>query len=168
MELKLLSYNSTGFNEEKANFINFLMKSMNVDCLFLQEHMHLRANIFKVQKELLDFESFLIPAVKSSNTVCSGRPSGGLAIFWKKHLNSSIKIIKHADSVRVQGIELFGNVIIINTYFPTDPQRNNFDDFELLKCISDIKWFKSEKLYDITEIIICEFTLHERYRYKKV
>ena len=141
MDLKLLSYNSTGFNLEKANFMNFLMNSLKVDCLFLQEHMHLRANIYKVEREFPDLDSFLIPAVKSNNTVCSGRPSGGLGIFWKKHLNNSVKILKHPDSVRVQAIELFGNVIVINTYFPTDPQVNNFDDFELLKCISDIKWF---------------------------
>ena len=141
MDLKALSYNSTGFNFEKANFINFLMNSMGIDFLLIQEHMHLRANLYKIEKELVDLESFFIPAVKLDHTVCSGRPSGGLAIFWKKYLNHSVKIRKHPDSLRVQAIEVCNNYMIINAYFPTDPQKQNFDDSELLKCIADISWY---------------------------
>ena len=141
MDLKIISYNSTGFNVAKGNFINFLSDSMKIDIFVLQEHMHLRQNVYKIQNELDKFESFIIPASKSNNFISSGRPSGGLGFFWKKSLNSRIKIIKHPDSLRVQAIELCDNYLLINTYFPTDPQVMNFDDFQLLKCIEDIKWF---------------------------
>ena len=86
MDLKAISYNSTGFNFEKANFIKFLMNAMNVDILFLQEHMHLRANLHKIQSHMGDLESFFIPAVISNKVVFAGRPSGGLAIFWRKKI----------------------------------------------------------------------------------
>ena len=67
--LKALSFNSTGFNFN----------------LFLHEHMHLRANMYTIQRELADLESFLIPAVNSNNTVCPGRPSGDLVYFGGKN-----------------------------------------------------------------------------------
>ena len=50
-------------------------------------------------------------------------------------------MIKHPDSIHVQAIELLGKVIRVNTYFPTDDQYNNVNEFELLKCISEIKWY---------------------------
>ena len=91
MDLKVISYNSTGFNVEKANFINFLLHSMNIDVFILQEHLHLRQNVFKIQRELNKHESFILPAVKTSNKVCAGRPSGGtvksIMVFWCKSPN---------------------------------------------------------------------------------
>ena len=69
MDLKAISCNSTGFNFEKANFIKILMNAMNVDILFLQEHMHLRANLYKIQSHMGDLESFFIPAVISNKVV---------------------------------------------------------------------------------------------------
>ena len=141
MDLKILSYNPTGFNLQKASFINFLINSMNLDIFIMQEHMHLRQNVFKIQNEFANFDSFIIPATKLNNCVSSGRPSGGLGIFWKKSLNCNIKMIKHPDSLRAQAIEICDNYLLINTYFPTDPQVANFNDFQLLKCIEDVKWF---------------------------
>ena len=141
MELKLISYNPTGFNLQKASFIHFLCESMDIDIFILQEHMHLRQNIFKIQNEFPNCESFIIPASKSNNCVSSGRPSGGLGILWKKSLNDNIKLIKHPDSLRAQAIKICGNYLLINSYFPNDPQTVNFDDFQLLKCIEDVRWF---------------------------
>ena len=125
---------------------------MKIDIFFLQEHMHLKANLYKITKHFPDFESFLLPATKKNNAVYSGRPSGGIGIFWIKSMNNSVRIIKHPDSSRVQGIELLNKFIIINTYFPTDPNVVNFDDLELLKCIQDIKWYMDK--YSHHEFII--------------
>lgn len=141
MEVRLLSYNSTGFNGVKGNFLNFLGASLNIDIFCLQEHFHLRQNVSKVQNELLNYDSFILPATKSCDRVSTGRPSGGLCIFWKRSLNNCIKIIKHPNSTRVQAIDFQGKYLIINTYFPTDPRTPNFDDFILLKCLEDIKWY---------------------------
>ena len=62
MDLNIISYNGTGFNIEKANFINFLINIMNIDIFVVQEHMHLRRNVYKIEREFMDFESFLLPA----------------------------------------------------------------------------------------------------------
>ena len=125
MDLKVISYNPTGFNVEKANFIKFLLNTLDIDILLIQEHMHLRQNIFKIQRELNEFESFFLPAVKNSNNISAGRPSGGICIFWKPSLNKIVNMIKHPNSSRVQGIEI-GNNLILNTYFPVDPRVATF------------------------------------------
>ena len=46
MAVKILSYNSSGFNDEKANFISLLSNSMNVQILFWQEHFLLKNNLY--------------------------------------------------------------------------------------------------------------------------
>ena len=142
MDLKVLSYNSTGFDVEKARFIDFVINILKIDIFILQEHMYLRQNVYKIQNEFPNFESFIIPASKDNNFVSNrGRPSGGLCIFWKKSFNVNVKLIKHPHSLRVQAIEFCNNYLLINAYFPCDPQAANFDDFELLKCIEEVKWF---------------------------
>ena len=103
MDLKIFSYNSTGFNVEKGRFIDFLIKSMNINIFILQEHMHLRQNVYKIQNAFSNFESFIIPESKSNNCVSSSRPSVGLAIFWEKALNFNVKMIKHPDSITCSG-----------------------------------------------------------------
>ena len=141
MDLNILSYNSTGFNDEKSNFLNFLVNILGLKLFLLQEHMHLKPNLYKIQNKFPDFESFLLPAIRVGRNEFSGRPSGGLGIFWCKTLNNFVKIVKHPDSSRVQGIELFEKYVLLNVYFPTDPKVNVFDELELLKCLGDIKYY---------------------------
>ena len=80
MDLKIISFNPTGFNLQKANYINFLAVSMDIDIFVLQEHMHLRQNVSFIQNAFPNYESFIIPATKLDNRVKSGRPSGAFVI----------------------------------------------------------------------------------------
>ena len=141
MDLKTLSFNSSSFNDEKAYFISFLLNSLGIQIFFLQEHFLLKSNLYKVKSKFQNFDSFCLPAIRTERNECIGRPSGGLGIFWVKTLTNFVKIIKHPDSNRVQGIEIFKKYVFINVYFPTDPKTDNFDDFELLKCLEDINWY---------------------------
>ena len=164
MDIQILSYNGTGFNIEKANFLKFLINSMKIDFFVLQEHMHLKANLYKIENEFHGFESFLLPAIRKNVDVRAGRPSCGLGIFWRKSLKNDVRMIKHPDSHRVQAIELFNKYVIINVYFPTD--TNDLNDFELLKCTQDIKWYFNN--YSNHNIIIagdlnCDFSRHSRF-----
>ena len=86
MAVKILSYNSSGFNDEKANFISLLSNSMNVQILFWQEHFLLKNNLYKIERKFPNFDSFRLPAVRSERNEFRGRPSGGLGIFWNKSL----------------------------------------------------------------------------------
>ena len=61
--------------------------------------------------------------------------------MWKKSLTKYVYQIK-CDNFRIQ-VTKFNfptePLLIINTYFPWDPQINNFDDTELIDLILDIK-----------------------------
>ena len=138
MELRLLSFNPTGFNPTKAKFIKFLTDSLLINIFFLQEHLQLQANVFKIQNEYKDFNSFILPAYKNNSVISSGRQSGGLGIFWKNSLNNCIKPIVVPNSNRVQAINVNNKIIMFNCYFPCDSQNNDFDVWELLKCIEEI------------------------------
>ena len=157
MELKILSFNSSGFNDEKASFISLLLNSMNVQILFWQEHFLLKNNLYKIDGKFHNFDSFCLPAIRSEKNEFRGRPSGGLGIFWSKSLGD-VNIIKHPDSNRVQAIEIYKKFVFINVYFPTDPRVDNFDDFELLKCLGDINWYY-ENLPDKKFIIGGDFNV---------
>ena len=166
MDLKIISYNGTGFNQEKANFLNFLIKAMQIDVFVLQEHMHLKNNLYKIHKEFQDFDSFMLPATKKNDVVRSGRPSGGLGIFWRNSFSNNVRIVKHPDSHRVQAIIISNKFALINVYFPTDPNVMNFDDMELLKCLHDVKWFLTE--FSNLQFILagdlnCDFSRHSRF-----
>ena len=126
MDLKLLSYNSTGFDDGKVEFIKFVTYSLGTDILFLQEHFQLQANAFKIQNAFKDFNSLILPATKNNKTINCGRPSGGLSILWRSALNSQIKPILIPNSNRIQAIEIYSKLILINCYFPCDTQDNSF------------------------------------------
>ena len=139
---------------------------MQIDFFVLQEHMHLKANLYKIGKEFPDFDSFLLPATKKNNVVHAGRPSGGLGIFWRKSFSNNVKIVKHPDSHRVQAVILFNKFVLINTYFPTDPTVMNFDDIDLLKCLQDVNWFLNEfsnHQFILAGDLNCDFSRHSRF-----
>ena len=98
----------------------------------------LHNNVFKIQKEFSSFNSYILPANKSNKSLSCGRPSGGLGIFWKHSYNKMIKIVKIPNSTRIQAIDFDNKIIIVNCYFPTDTQDNNFDDWELIKCLETL------------------------------
>ena len=135
--LKLLSYNSTGFNAVKGGFIAALMSTLCIDFLFMQEHWLMRSNVFKLENELSNLNSFIVPAFKQNDYISGGRASGGLAIFWRNSLNTSVKQV-NIQSNRVHAVEFDSKVILINTYFPCDTQNNKFNETELANCLEDI------------------------------
>lgn len=141
MAIKILSYNSRGFNKFKGEYINILSSSLDIDIICIQEHMRLRQNVGNVQKELRSYNSTFVPATKSDMFISSGRPSGGLGLLWKHSLDNMISINRHPNSKRVHAVTFDSKILIVNTYFPVDPKTENFDDFELLKTLEDINWY---------------------------
>lgn len=164
--IKLLSYNSRGFNKFKGEFLNTLSSSLDIDIICSQEHLRLRENVGSVQKELKSYNSTFVPAVKSNISISSGRPSGGLGLLWKHSLDNLINIIRHPNSNRVHAITFDSKFLIVNTYFPVDPKVDNFDDFELLKTLEDINWYLStfpNLALIIAGDINCDFSRNTRF-----
>ena len=99
--LGLLSYNSTGFNSIKTDWIRDLCKTTNVDYFSIQEHFISSKSAYKYCKEQFPlYCPYVIPAVRSENQD-SGRAKGGIAQFMKKSLNIKVQRIV-TKSTRLQ------------------------------------------------------------------
>ena len=141
--LSFMSQNTDGWSEQKADTLLTLLNTHNVPFCFIQEHMRLSKNLYKIQESFDDFLAFSIPAQKSNNIINRGHPSGGLSILYRKNLEQYVTEIIVPDSRRVQAIHFKQSnsaYVFINVYFPTDPQCQNFCDDELLKTLQDIHY----------------------------
>ena len=160
--ISILSHNTTGWNSYKADFIKNLVISKNVDVIAIQEHFLLKQNMVKIQEQFSGFELFALPAFKNDTKITAGRPSGGLALLYRNHLNSSISRISCPNSNRVHGIKLsFQNdsYVFINVYFPVDKRNQNIDD--LICVLQDVK-FILDQVTDQCKVVLlgdlnCDF-----------
>ena len=137
MDLRLLSSNSTGWGAVKADFVNTLLLSHSVFVCALQEHFQLGPNLYRLNSGISDeYELSAVPAFKTNKSIQAGRPSGGIAFFYHKSLNKYASRITVPNSYRVQGLKLSfpnSNLVLINSYFPTDTRNNREDNTLLLQ-----------------------------------
>ena len=143
--ISFLSYNSTGWNNFKAQFVADTAASNDSLVVAVQEHFLLNENLVKLGNGLENFEVFAIPAVKSNVCISAGRRSGGLALFYSKSIGHSVKRILVPNSNRVQGITIGDQgvtMLVINVYFPTD-KRLNVND-ELVCTLQDVNYLLEE------------------------
>ena len=79
-----------------------------------------------------------------------GRPMGGLAQLQSSCIQThSQRIVCENPRIQAQRLK-FKNISLlwINTYFPTDPQQEHFDDTDLRKVISDIETIMDTEEFD--------------------
>ena len=148
--LSFISYNSTGFDSVKANWIRDLIETFNCDCIQIQEHFKSTKTIdtyFKKQFPTCD--SYVIPAHREPYQD-SGRAKGGLTQLVSKSLN--IKKEKIGTSCwRLQCQILHINsykLLWLNCYFPTDPQILNYDESDLLSVLTEIEFILDTLAFD--------------------
>jgi len=141
----VVSHNTTGWGKHKSEFILTLGELLKAKVIGIQEHMLLKPNLYKLTGVFKEYEAFPIEAVKSTENLNQGRPSGGIALLWRKELNKYVTPLTSLKSSRVQGILLSINntkLLIINSYFPTDPRVDIFDEWELQSALQDIRFLR--------------------------
>ena len=124
--------NSQRFSEDKQDICNLLMLNSANHCPVLcnQNFFLLQGNRLKIKQCLLNARIFYKKAIKD---FLEGRPKNGMFIAVVKEIQ------EHASDVspkhwRVPAIILkaYNNrILIINSYFPTDPRAADFDTTEL-------------------------------------
>lgn len=138
-DLCIFSYNSRGFDSSKQDFIKMLSISGGTDTVICnQENFVLQANEYIVRKSLPDHHVFFKAATKAS---LDGRPKNGMFIAVPEHLKEIAKDVS-PPSDRLQSLTLKFDactILLLNTYFPTDPQITEFDDTELQVLLAQIK-----------------------------
>ena len=142
-KVSFISYNSRGFNEFKQDFMRFLLNSSvsssQIPILCNQENFILRDNSYKLRKAFPGFHLLINPAVKKS--LNTGRPSNGMFIAIPDSIKNNVEDVS-PGFWRVQAATLSfqsSKLLLINTYFPTDPQRVNTDESDLLETLGYIK-----------------------------
>ena len=132
----VFSFNSRGFREEKANICKtlFMENSKYFPVLCNQENFILKGNNYKINQCLPSARIFFKEAMKDS---LEGRPKNGMFVAIPKEIKERAKDVS-PNHWRVQAITLdTGNskILIINSYFPTDPRTNEFDTKTLWKIM---------------------------------
>ena len=139
--MSVISYNSTGYSKFKWDFLFTLAILHSASVIAVQEHWQLKPNLYKLMNGVENYLMFSLPAVKKTDIIRSGRPSAGLAIFYSKQIAQYVTHIDVPNSSRVHAIQInfpAESLVFINSYFPTDPRKNNFDESELFNILQDI------------------------------
>ena len=154
-ELIFLSYNSTGFNNQRSEFITDITHVLgNQKCFIsVQEHFIMKRNVSKIEKLLpAHFTVYSVPAFKDDTQIKCGRGKGGLCQIWPKSLDHLFSRIPLKTTSRVQGLLITlpsSRLLWINCYFPCDPGLvGDINDEELQETLGGILWLMENTVAD--------------------
>ena len=138
-KMNIYSYNSRGFGDDKQDICKILATKNKhiIPIICVQEHFLLRANNYKVKQCLPDFHVYFKTAVMDSEF---GRPKNGMFIGIPNDIKEHVTDVSPSHW-RIQAILLEVSdckILLINSYFPTDPRIQDFDTEELLTTLQAI------------------------------
>jgi len=138
MEIKVISYNSTGLSPLTVQYIRDLISAENPDILLLQETFTIQSTAHRVDCIHPGYLAHVVCGTDESKEILRGRPSGGVAILWKKSLAHCISKVKPLIThKRICAIKLTignGDLLICNAYLPND----NYSASVVTKDFSDV------------------------------
>ena len=136
-----MSYNATGTNSVKCEFIREMQREHDVSYSAVQEHFKTVKNTVQYfSEQFSQSHTYTIPAYRLPG-VDSGRGRGGLVQLADRGLAVPRARVA-AGSPRIQAQKLKFpncNVLWINTYFPCDPQLQDYDATELIQTLAEIE-----------------------------
>ena len=94
--IKFVSYNCNSVRKNTETVINPLDKA---DVVFLQELMLSKSDLPLLHDFHSDFDHAAYVKDCESQGINEGRPSCGVAIFWRRNLSSFVKTITCSDSL---------------------------------------------------------------------
>ena len=149
--VKFMSFNSTGFNSVKAQWIRDLMSTFGVSFMGIQEHFKCTKSLPQLfKKEFGNYNASICSAYREEGRD-SGRAKGGLAQLSLKALNGVEREVVKTTGWRIQAqILRFGawRLLWVNLYLPNDPQILNFDEQELLVVQEELRLILDQGGYD--------------------
>ena len=104
-DIIFLSYNSTGFNSQRADFLTDITSVLGMSRCFvsLQEHFIMKRNLAKIANLLPnDYIVYNIAAFKDNDQIRRGRGKGGLSQIWHKSVDHLVSRIPVKNCNRVQ------------------------------------------------------------------
>ena len=138
-----MSYNSTGLNSVKCQWIQEICDEYDMDYISIQEHFKQSSkSLDKFFKDnFKDSYPYVIPAHRNPGQD-SGRAKAGLAQLSKKNISvKKDRVVSRSFRIQAQVLNLPSSRLLwINTYLPTDPQKKvNYDDTELREVLGEVE-----------------------------
>ena len=168
-----MSFNSRGFSEQKQEFCKSLISKSVIgdkEAIFCnQENFLLKSSSYKISRTFENHHCIIKPAIKSNHD--KGRARNGMFIAIPQSLKSHVQDIS-PSSWRLQAIMISlasSKILLINSYFPTDPKNNTFDDDELNETLEAINTVLHDYNFDSVILlgdINCDFTRNSRFSQK--
>ena len=148
--LNFMSYNSTGIDTVKIDWIQDLLKTCDIDLFQVQEHFKATKSVDQYfNRQFSNSDSYVIPAYREPFQD-NGRAKGGLAQIAAKHLDIQKERLKTRSwRLQAQILHIGGYKIIwFNCYLPTDPRTIQYDDAELLNVLNEIENILDNNSFD--------------------
>ena len=148
--INFMSYNSTGLDSVKTNWIRDIMKTCKIDFFQLQEHFKTTKTLDSYfKKEFPTNDSYVMKAFREPFQD-AGRAKGGLAQLASKQLDiKKEKIPSKSWRIQSQIVHIRNyKVIWFNCYFPTDPQTVQYDDGELVEVLNELEYILDNNEFD--------------------
>ena len=137
--LRFASYNSRGFNKEKAAFIHELM-SEHCDILLLQEHWRFEEDIPSMSAMIGDVNVFGTSGMPSDRLVL-GRPYGGCAVVVNKTLQCRVEPLQCSNRRLFSFILTLSDetkLLMHSIYMPVDTEYDRDNLNEYISVLYDI------------------------------
>ncbi len=140
--LVTVSYNSTGLNVERQEYIHDILSDERIDILLLQETW-----LYKSESKLLDnihkmYTSCAISGMDETQEIRQGRKYGGVGIMWHSRISKSVRTYSN-HSKRMCGITITldneQTLFILNVYLPCDNYRQTQADEQYVETLNDIE-----------------------------
>ena len=137
-----MSYNSTGINSVKSLWIKETLQEQEVDFCSIQEHFKtIKTTQQWFRQQFREYHCYTTQAYRMPG-VDSGRGRGGLAQLANRQLAVTRTRVE-TKSLRLQAQKLtFSNckLLWVNGYLPCDPQKQDFDDTELVDVLREVEF----------------------------
>ena len=148
-DLCIFSYNSRGFSEDKQEICRQLMTETEryFPILCNQENFLLKGNSYKVKQCLPGTK---IVFKKAEKEMLEGRPRNGMFIAIPTGIAQHVVEIP-TNHWRVQAVIISApqhKILLVNSYFPTDPKVNDFDTGDLFSTLEAITRLIDETEHD--------------------
>ena len=136
-----MSYNFTGADSVKCQWVREVAEEHNVNYCALQEHFKtVKSTAQWFVKQFSRYHTYVIPAYRLPG-VDSGRGRGGLAQLALRSLAvGRSRVVASSPRLQAQILNFPScKILWLNAYMPCDPQLQTFDDTELLATLSEVE-----------------------------
>ena len=143
--LRICSYNCTGFGPGKPEYVSKLVKDH--DFVLLQEHWLRESQFHRIKNIPCGNDAFILShdvSAMDDHVLSNGRGYGGCSVLWKSTLQCKVTPII-MKSNRICAVKIFTSsmsLLIFNVYMPCDVRSNDALYRDILSEILNIPHYQ--------------------------